>query len=115
MACRAMRRPSPQSPWGAARPNEAMPSHTHEAQAHQAEAATAFPFVWQAVIWVVAVGHVVIGSLILLAILRQSDPADAWARVDRDVVIFLIVGGIAGIGQAVLFLGGALRSMGFAE
>jgi hypothetical protein len=71
--------------------------------------------VWQAVIWIVAVGHVVVGTLILLAILRQPDPADSWARVDRCVVIFLIAGGVAGIGQAVFFLGGALRSMGFAE
>jgi len=92
-----------------------MSSHAHEAQIDQAEASTAFPFVWQAVIWVAAVGHVVIGSLILLAILRQPDPADPWARVDRDVVIFMIAGGVAGVGQAVFFLGGALRSMGFAE
>lgn len=92
-----------------------MPSHTHEAQGEQAGASTAFPFVWQAVIWVVAVGHVVIGCLILLAIMRQPDSTDPWARVDRDVVIFLVAGGVAGIGQAVFFLGGALRSMGFAE
>ena len=64
-----------------------MPSHTHEAQGEQAGASTAFPFVWQALIWVVAVGHVVIGCLILLAIMRQPDSADTWARVDRDVVM----------------------------
>lgn len=92
-----------------------MSSHTQEAEADQAAASTPVPFVWQAVIWIVAVGHVVVGTLILLAILRQPDPADSWARVDRYVILFLIAGGVAGIGQAVFFLGGALRSMGFAE
>lgn len=66
-------------------------------------------------IWGIAVAHVVVGTLILLAILRQPNSADPWARVDRYVVLFLIAGGIAGIGQAVFFLGGALRSWGFAE
>jgi protein-S-isoprenylcysteine O-methyltransferase Ste14 len=91
-----------------------MPSYTQN-QADQTESSTAFPLVWRAVIWAIAVTHVVVGSLILLAILRQSNPANPWARVDRYVVIFLIAGGVAGIGQAVFFLGGASRSMGFAE
>ena len=92
-----------------------MPSHTQEAQVDRAKRSIAFPVVWKAVIWSVAVGHVVIGSVILLAILRQPDPVNPWARVDRYVIGFLIAGGVAGIGQAVFFLGGALRSMGFAE
>ena len=92
-----------------------MPTATQEAQANQANGSTRFPFVWRAVIWGFAVGHVVVGSLIVLAILRQPDPANPWARVDGYVVALLIAGGVAGIGQAVFFLGGALRSMGFAE
>ena len=84
------------------------PSHTQDVEANRAGAANA-------VIWGIAVAHVVVGTLILLAILRQPDAADPWARVDRYVILFLIAGGIAGIGQAVFFLGGALRSWGFAE
>jgi protein-S-isoprenylcysteine O-methyltransferase Ste14 len=67
------------------------------------------------VIWGIAIGHFAVWCLILLAILRQPDPADPWARVDRYIIAFLIAGGVAGIGQAVFFLGGALRSMGFTE
>ena len=74
-----------------------------------------YGFVWQVAIWGIAVGHVVVGTLILLVILRQPDPANPWALVDGYVISFLVAGGVAGIGQAVFFLGGALRSIGFAE
>lgn len=92
-----------------------MRSDTQEAHPDQAEASTAFPFVWRAVIWGIAVTHVVVGTLILLAILRQPDSANPWVRVDRYVIAFLIAGAVAGIDQAVFFLGGALRSVGFVE
>jgi protein-S-isoprenylcysteine O-methyltransferase Ste14 len=92
-----------------------MPSHTQEAQGDQTQASTAFPLAWQAVIWGIAITHVVVAAVIFLVILRQPDSATPWARVDRYVVIFLIAGSVAGIGQAVFVLGGALRSMGFAE
>ncbi|MBY0275862.1 isoprenylcysteine carboxylmethyltransferase family protein [Candidatus Binatia bacterium] len=73
------------------------------------------PHAWRALIWALAVGHVVVGTGILLAILRQPDAADPWSRVDGYVIVFLVAGGIAGIDQAVFFLGGALRSTGFTE
>ena len=93
-----------------------VPSQPQEAQASEAvKSAIAFPFVWRATIWGIAVGHVVVGTLILLAILRQPDPANPWARTDRYVIGFMVAGGVAGIDQAVFFLGGVLRSVGFAE
>lgn len=89
-------------------------SDARTSQAPPSEESTAVPGGWQAAIWIVALLHVLVGVAILLVILRQPDGPDPWVRVDGYIVAFLVAGSLAGIGQAVLFLRGGLRSLGVA-
>jgi protein-S-isoprenylcysteine O-methyltransferase Ste14 len=63
------------------------------------------------VIWVIAVLYTLAGVAIALVLLRQSDGAHPWARLNVYTGGFLLVGGLAGIGQAATFLRSALRSL----
>jgi protein-S-isoprenylcysteine O-methyltransferase Ste14 len=52
----------------------------------------------------------VLGTLIMLALLRQRDGSDPWARLNVYTVGFMIVGGLAGVSGATTFLRSGLRS-----
>jgi protein-S-isoprenylcysteine O-methyltransferase Ste14 len=61
-------------------------------------------------IWVGAIVFTVLGTLFTLALLRQRDGSNPWARLNVYTVGFLIVAGLVGIGGATTFLRSALRS-----
>jgi protein-S-isoprenylcysteine O-methyltransferase Ste14 len=61
-------------------------------------------------IWVLAVLFTLFGLLVVLALLWQPGATDPWARVNVYTGGVLLVGGVAGIAQAVTFLRSALRS-----
>ena len=91
-----------------------MSSDARESEAPPSEESTDLPAAWQAAVWIVALLHVAIGIAVLLVILRQPGVGDPWARLDGYVIAALVAGSVAGIGQAVLFLRGGLRSLGVA-
>jgi protein-S-isoprenylcysteine O-methyltransferase Ste14 len=62
-------------------------------------------------IWVTATVLTVLGTLIMLALLRQRDGSDPWARINVYTVGFMIVAGLAGVAQATTFLRSALQSV----
>jgi len=66
-------------------------------------------------IWVLAVFFTLLGVLVAFALLRQREGLDPWARVNVYTGGVLLVGGLAGIAQAVTFLRTALRSLGIAS
>src|SRR5262245_47551226 len=65
-------------------------------------------------IWVAAVLFTLLGLLVTLALLWQPGATHPWARLDIYTGGFLLVGGLAGIAQAAIFLRSALRSLGVA-
>jgi len=63
-------------------------------------------------IWVTATVLTVLGILIQLALLRQRDGSDPWVRINVYTAGFIVVGGLAGVVQATIFLRRALQSAG---
>ena len=62
-------------------------------------------------LWVTAIVFTVLGTLLMVALLRQRNGSDPWARIDVYTGGFMIVGGLAGIVQATTFVRSALRSV----
>jgi protein-S-isoprenylcysteine O-methyltransferase Ste14 len=76
-----------------------------------AQRSAAAPDGLETAIWVAAIVFTLLGMLVVLALLRQRDGSDPWARVDVYTGSFMVVTGLAGIAQAATFLRSALRSV----
>jgi protein-S-isoprenylcysteine O-methyltransferase Ste14 len=61
-------------------------------------------------IWVTAIVFALLSTLVILALLRQRDGSDPWARINVYTVGIMIVGGVAVVAQVTTFLRSALRS-----
>jgi len=61
-------------------------------------------------IWGTATALTVLGTLIALALLRQRDGSNPWARLNVYTVGFMMAGAVAGVSGAATFLRSALRS-----
>ena len=89
-----------------------MPSTLQRQQRFDAAPPSAATSGWgDTVIWVTATVFTVLATLIILALLRQRDGSDPWARLNVYTVGLLIVGGVAGVAQTTTFLRSALRSV----
>ena len=89
-----------------------MPSTLQQPRGFDAAPRTSAASGWMdTAIWVTAIVFTLLGTLVMLALLRQRNGLDAWARVDVYTGGFMIVAVLAGVAQATTFIRSALRSV----